>query len=398
MKTLLPISVTAGADATGRCADLIGRLAMSKGWRSVIAYGRRRPVTTSETIRIGNLADTAIHGVVSRMADAHGRVGRRATQHLIRQIEAINPDIIHLHNIHGYYLHYPTLFRWLRECGRPVVWTLHDTWPLTGHCAFPDAADCSRWRRGCGKCPLMRDYPKSWFVDASRANYADKMTAFSGVPNMVLVPVSQWLSDMVGHTPLAAYPRQVIHNGIDTSVFTPSLIAPEQPMVIAVAKKWEPRKGLDHFYALRRYLPDEWNMFAVGLSRHQLRHLPEGISAMTGCTPDMLASLLRISSVSVVPSLSDNYPTTIIESLAAGTPVASYDVGGCSEALSADTGRLAPVGDPAALAAAVIEASTLSRAACAATVATNNYTTAFTPYLHLYTRLLTPSVQSVGLY
>lgn len=384
MPTLLQISVTAGADSTGRCADLIGRVAQSHGWRSVIAYGRRKPVTTSETIRIGNVANVAFHGVVSRLADAHGRSGRHATEHFIARAEELNPDVIHLHNIHGYYLHYPTLFRWLRTCGRPIVWTMHDAWPFTGHCAFPDAVNCSRWRRGCGNCPMMRQYPASWFVDASRANFADKMTAFRDVPAMTLVPVSKWLEDMLPHSPLRDYQHQVIYNGIDTTLFTPSLTAPTRPTAVAFASPWAPRKGLEHFCALRGLLPDDWCLIAVGLSHHQLRHLPAGIEGLPKSDPATVAKLMREASVTVVPSLADNYPTVILESQACGTPVALFDTGGCAEAVTPLTGCVAPVGDTEALANAVMQAAKLNRADCANAAVQFDYNVALEDYIKLY--------------
>lgn len=388
MPTLLQISVTAGADSTGRCADLIGRIAMESGWRSVIAFGRRRPVTLSETIRIGHSADIAFHGMASRLADAHGRWGRRATQRFIADVEKLNPDIIHLHNIHGYYLHYPTLSDWLRRSGRPIVWTMHDTWAFTGHCAFPDAVDCTRWRRGCGNCPLTSQYPASWFIDASRANYADKMRSFSDIPNLTIVPVSHWLDNMLARTPLASYPRTVIHNGIDTSLYTPRTNAADaRPVAIALATPWAPRKGLDHFYALRNLLPPQWRLAAVGLSHHQLKHLPQGIEGLPKQNTAELSALLRQATVTAIPSLADNYPTVILESLASGTPVATYEVGGCTEAISPLTGCSAPRGDVEALAAAVIKASGLSRSDCAATSAATDYRTALKPYFALYGQL-----------
>ncbi len=142
MSRLLQINVTANWGSTGRIAEDIGRLAMRDGWESWVAYGRGTPVSESKLIRVGNDTDMRLHALQSRLFDNHGLASAKATRRFVNTVKEVAPDVVHLHNIHGYYLNYPILFEYLKEWGGPVIWTLHDCWPFTGHCAYYDFAGC----------------------------------------------------------------------------------------------------------------------------------------------------------------------------------------------------------------------------------------------------------------
>ena len=174
MPTLLQINVTANWGSTGKIAEDIGRIAIEAGWESWIAYGRGNPHSQSKLIRIGSDFDMNLHGLQTRLFDNHGLASNKATKHFIKQIKAINPDIIHLHNIHGYYINYEILFDYLKEWGGPVVWTLHDCWPFTGHCAYYEFSNCYRWKSRCYDCPQIKSYPASLCYDRSTKNFFDK--------------------------------------------------------------------------------------------------------------------------------------------------------------------------------------------------------------------------------
>jgi len=153
----------------------------------------------------------------SRIFDNHGLASRSATKQLLRRMTEIQPDIVHLHNIHGYYLNYPLLFDYIEKTNVPVVWTLHDCWPFTGHCAFFSACGCDRWKTGCHHCPQKGKYPASYLLDCSRRNYDLKKQTFSRLKNLHIVSVSHWLDDLAGQSFLQNHSHSVIHNGIDTT-------------------------------------------------------------------------------------------------------------------------------------------------------------------------------------
>lgn len=355
---LLQINVTANWGSTGKIAEDIGKIAIQQGWESWIAYGRGNPESASNLIRVGSDLDLKSHVIQTRLFDNHGLVSSSATRKFINQIREINPDIIHLHNIHGYFLNYPKLFSFLKEYGKPVVWTLHDCWPFTGHCAYYDFVKCGKWKNGCFNCPQLGSYPQSILLDRSEKNYRDKKKAFLGVENLTLVPVSNWLRCEVGQSFLKDYPVQTIHNGIDINVFKASKERVDSRKVfkiLGVASVWDRRKGLEEFIKLRSILPEEYEITLVGLSKKQIEQLPDGIGGITRTDSiEALVDLYSSADVFVNPTLEDNFPTTNLESLACGTPVITYDTGGSPEAVDSSCGIVVPYQDVQGLASAIV--------------------------------------------
>lgn len=356
MKTLLQINTNVGWNSTGRIAEDIGRMAIDHGWESYIAYGRNvngRPLSASRLVRVGNDRGVALHGLATRLFDRHGLDSHKATRNLIKRIEEINPDVIQLHNIHGYYLNYRDLFGYLARSGVPVVWTLHDCWPFTGHCAYFDMADCRRWLDGCARCPLKRVYPASWLADNSKNNYKLKKEAFTSLDNLHIVTVSHWLRSVVSRSFLGKYPSYVIYNGIEEPANIKERHYKEK-IVLGAASKWDSRKGLDTFEKLRANLPPEYRIVLIGLSQNQLLNLSPGIEGLPRINErGELNNWYNRASVFVNPSLSETLSITNLEAQACGTPVVSFDSGGMSETVSPSSGLLVKTGDIAGLADAV---------------------------------------------
>ena len=356
MKTLLQINTNVGWNSTGRIAEAIGRAAIDRGWDSYIAYGRNingAPSSASHLVRVGNDSDILYHGFITRMFDSHGLASKNATRNLIKRIEEINPDLIQLHNIHGYYLNFQELFSYLSRTGLPVVWTLHDCWPFTGHCAYFDMADCRKWQNECSKCPLRSMYPGSILVDNSRQNFKLKKAAFTSVDNLHIVAVSQWLKNVVQTSFLDKYPSYVIYNGIELPKESPKMVRKEK-LVLGAASKWDRRKGLDVFLKLRTKLSADYRMVLVGLSASQIRSLPNSIEGLPRINErGTLNDWYRRASVFVNPSMSETLSITNLEAQACGTPVVSFNSGGMSETISANSGLLVPPGDVNSLAKAV---------------------------------------------
>ena len=262
MKILLVNTVAQGGSIPSYMRAIADKAA-EFGHTVAVAKGRRGDMTGVMNISIGSRFDAVIHGIATRLFDRHGLSGRRATFAFIREIEAFAPDIIHLHNIHGYYLHYPTLFSWLATCGIPVLWSLHDSWAYTGHCASPAKKDiCLKWQTHCEYCPLLSNYPVS-FIDRSSQNFDDKQRSFTSVPTLRLLPVSDWLSDQLSKSFLNHIPRTTVRLDIDTNLFQPSA-EPMPNRVLGVANIWTDLKGLDFFRHLRQELPSDIEIRLVG--------------------------------------------------------------------------------------------------------------------------------------
>src|SRR5699024_8325988 len=220
---LLQINTTVNTTSTGRITEEIGQKAMEDGYESFIAYRKAGPEgSRSELIKSGNEIDKYWHGFKTRVFDLHGFGSKRATRELVREINDINPDVIGLHNLHGYYVNIEILFNYLKDVQKPVLWTFHDCWPFTGHCTYFESVNCERWKTGCHDCPLKKNYPASYFLDNSRWNYAKKKELFNGLKNLTIVTPSAWLKNYVTQSFLKDYPVKVIHNGIDIDIFTPN--------------------------------------------------------------------------------------------------------------------------------------------------------------------------------
>ena len=174
MPTLLQINVTANWGSTGKIAEAIGQSAMKRGWNSYIAYGRKMTTSKSNLVKVGSKMDNYIHFAYNYLLDMEGRSSDRATKALVRRITEIKPDVVQLHNIHDHFLNYAILFEYLNQTEIQVVWTFHDCWAFTGHCAHFSAAKCDRWKSGCGDCPQLKAYPKTYGADHTQRNYRQK--------------------------------------------------------------------------------------------------------------------------------------------------------------------------------------------------------------------------------
>ena len=352
MAVLLQINVTANWGSHGRIAENIGELAMEHGWESHIAYGRYANKSKSEIYKIGSAIDIYNHVLQTRVFDRHGLASKQATRRLMEYIDSVAPDIIHLHNIHGYYLNYPLLFEYLQKSEIPVVWTLHDCWAFTGHCAYFDYINCDRWKFHCHHCPALGRYPHSSLFDRSSDNFNDKCKWFTSLKNMTIVPVSDWLASKVRQSFLSRYPIQVIHNGVDTSTFNYQSVKKEdfgfqdKFIVLGVASVWDDRKGLADFLKLRNVLPEEYAIILIGLTNKQIKKLPQGILGISRTNRvKELAEYYSLADVYVNPTWEDNFPTTNLEAQACGTPVITYRTGGSIEAIYKGTGYIVEQGD-----------------------------------------------------
>jgi len=338
---ILMINVSCGSGSTGRiCTDIATELDR-KGHCVRIAYGRDDVPNQYKkyAVKIGNNFSVCMHGLRARIFDEMGYGSVKATKEFIGWIEDFNPDIIHLHNIHGYYINIKILFEYLRKANKKVIWTLHDCWCFTGHCAYFDYVQCDKWKSGCKKCSQRHEYPARWIFDRSKKNYELKKNLFTNIKDLTFVTPSYWLADLLKESFLSEYPVKVIHNGIDTSVFKPTqsdikekLGIKDKKIVLGVASVWDRRKGLDTFFELAKKIDDSYKIVLVGLNEKQIKNLPTNIIGIERTdSVDELVQLYSSADVFVNPTLEDNYPTTNLEAIACGTPVITFNTGGSGE-------------------------------------------------------------------
>ena len=344
MKVLF-INSVCGIGSTGRiCTDLAQEYE-AHGHEVKIAYGRNAFVPEKYqkyAVRIGTDFDVKWHGVMSRLFDAHGLASKSATKNFLKWAEEYKPDLLWLHNIHGYYINYELLFEWIKSHPEmEVKWTLHDCWTFTGHCSHFTFVKCYKWKTHCENCPQKKRYPTSLFLDRCSQNFERKKQAFTGVKNMTLITPSKWLADLVKQSFLKEYPVVVRYNTIDANVFkpTPSDFREKyglqnKKIVLGVASVWDERKGLDDFLWLADKLDDSYQIVLVGLSQKQLERLPKNVIGIASTnSPQELAEIYTAADVFVNPTYEDNYPTTNLEAQACGTPVITYRTGGSPESV-----------------------------------------------------------------
>ena len=360
--------------STGRIMKEIGEMAIAAGWESYIAYSRARdgvPQHTSQLVPVGDRLDLAVHAVATRLFDAHGLASHRATRELIRRIREIDPDVVHIHNVHGYFLNYPLLCDFLRQRGKPVIWTVHDCWLYTGHCYHYASAHCDKWRTGCGHCPQKRAFPSSWLLDRSARNWRLKKQAIGSLDQLTVVTVSDWMRREMASSFLADKPFRVIHNGIDLDVFRPEAAADaprtEGTLLLGVASIWLEEKGLGDFIALAGRLREDEHLMLVGrMTEEQRRRIPAGVQLIERTeNAGKLAALYAVATVLLNPTWQDNYPTVNLEAIACGTPVVTYRTGGSVEAVTEGTGFVVEQGDIDGLLLRARELASADRAATA---------------------------------
>lgn len=356
MPKLLQIAIESNKGSVGRIAEQIGETVIENGWSSYVTYARDSNPSTSEVIKIGSKWDVYLHGLETRIFDNHCFSSRSATKDFINTIKEIKPDIIHLHHLHGYFINIEILFQYLKESEIPVVWTFHDCWSFTGHCAHFDFVGCEKWKTQCHHCEQKNEYPKSLIFDRSRQNYIDKKRIFNSINNLTIVAVSNWLSGKVKESFLKDYPCEVIQNGIDLNTFSPkkSRAAIEELynvrgkfIILGVASTWDKKKGLEEFAKLSELIDNNlYTIILVGLSQKQIQKLPKSIIGIERTeNVGQLADLYSAADVFLNPTFEDTFPTTNLESMACGTPVITYRTGGSVESVNEKTGVVVDKGD-----------------------------------------------------
>lgn len=356
MPKLFQINVVANSGSTGKIAEQIGVLAENKGWDCYMAYGRWAYNSSLKLYKIGSKKDIYLHGLKSILFDKHALGSVGATLSLIDEINKVKPDIIHLHNIHGYYLNLPVLCDFLAEYKKPIVMTLHDCWTITGHCVHFQDIGCDKWKNGCHHCPNLKGYPKSLFIDNSRNNWIIKKESFQKILSLLtIVPVCNWLGDIVSQSYLKNASRKVIVNGIDLEVFKPysdmsslrkKYEVDNKYVLLAVSNGWNSTKGFEDILWLRNKLSDEFIFILVGVSPNQKKKLPKGIIGV--CRTENVSQLVELYSMADVflnPTYQDTLPTVSIEALSCGTPVIGYDTGGSADIIDETVGMLIERGD-----------------------------------------------------
>ena len=361
---ILQINTIAGSGSTGRIVIDILKTIQSHGDEGVIACAidETNEHDKPYIYKVGGQRNPRLaHALAARFTDRSGFYSKRATNELVEYIDKNHFDIIHLHNIHGYYINLPILFNYIRDKKIKVVWTLHDCWAFTGHCTHFDFSGCQKWKTQCQECPQRGRYPRSILLDSSKRNFIEKKLLYGNGLDLTIVTPSQWLADLCKQSFLGNYDVKVIRNGIDLEKFYPrdptefkrNIGLVNKKIVLAVCAGWSMRdiknnrKGMADILKLSEMLPEEYQIVMVGFPNEEdKKGLPAKILGVTKTKSiDELAQWYSAADVFINPTYEDNFPTTNLEALACGTPVITYETGGSPEAVRDKTGIIVEKGD-----------------------------------------------------
>lgn len=408
---IVQINTVCSTGSTGKIAADLYYIAQKAGNTPFIAYGRGTSPKEINSFKIGNSLDFVQHVLINFFLGKSGFGSKAVTRRFLKWLDEIKPDVLHLHNLHGFYIHVEMLFEYIKIHRIPAVWTLHDCWPLTGQCAHFDYAGCAKWQSACQKCPIYRSsYPYSLFRDNSRQNYELKKSAFTGVENMTIVTPSNWLADIVRKSFLKEYPVTIIPNGINLDIFKPaapqfantvfdianSTFVTVPKIILGVANVWTSRKGLDFFLRLSGLLDSSYHIVLIGVSQKQQKKLQKEYSGRITlltrtANQHELAEWYRRAHVYMNPTLEDNFPTTNLEAMACGTPVITFNTGGSPESITEKCGIIVEKGNINQLKEAILsldKKTEITSLACRERAMEFNREIRFKEYLKLYNNSL----------
>ncbi len=279
-----------------------------------------------------------------------------ATKKMLNEITRYNPQIVHLHNLHGDYVNIPLLFSYLSKHRIYTIWTLHDCWAFTGRCPHFQLTKCEKWKTGCKKCKYFKNnYPES-YIDRTRYLWKMKKKYFTALDNVIIVTPSDWLRKLVNDSYLNKYPIEVIYNGIDLNKFKPTYNSDiekninkgDRKIILGVSLGWKYSKGVDIFERLSQELDDKYLIVLVGMDKKQYQSMnfSSNVKVIDRTNNQQeLAAIYTMADVFVNPTREEVFGLVNVEALACGTPVVTFNTGGCPEIVDDNCGKVIEIDD-----------------------------------------------------
>ncbi len=348
---ILQINSVCGVGSTGKITVQISDYLNENKIENYIAYGVGKS-SRPNTFKIGNLLDARLHSLMSKKLCMQGYGSKINTLRLVSYIKGIEPDIVHLHNIHGQYLNFKILFSYLNKTNIKVVWTFHDCWPYTGKCTYYTEVGCYLWKNQCQKCPFLETYPAS-NRDRTKKNFTEKKEMFTGNSNLYIATVSKWLKDEVKQSYFKGKSVECIYNGINTEIFQyrenkikNKLGIFDKFMILGVASVWNSRKGLEGFLEIASRIDDDSVVVLIGITTEQKRLLPDNVIGVEKTNNQIeLAEFYSAADVFVNLSIEETFGLVVAEAMACGTPAVVYNSTACPEVPSDGSGFIVEPGN-----------------------------------------------------
>ncbi len=384
---VVQINITCGSGSTGKICLAVSELLNEKGVENYIFY-TQGDSDYPYGIKYADEKTLKIEALKSRVFGCYGFNSKGATKILISHLKDIQPDIVHLHNLHGHNCNLDMLFTYLKSKNIKIFWTFHDCWAFTGYCTHFDYVGCDKWQNYCNSCPQKGDY--SWFFDKSEHLFKKKKELFTGLDMTVITP-SQWLAGLVKKSFLSSCEVRVINNGIDLEVFravqsdfSKRYNLNGKKVILGVSYNWDKMKGIDIFERLADDLDDSYRVVLVGA---QYKGNNKIVVLDRTENQQELAEIYTAADVFVNPTRQENFPTVNLEALACGTPVVCFASGGTGETVDETCGIAMDRDDYEALREAVIrvcEERPFTREDCTKWASGFNKNDKFKEYVKLY--------------
>lgn len=344
MQKIMQINITCGRGSTGKLAQALYEASLQEGYSADFAYSAYTPALPA-AFPIENKLQNYLRRVLNRYFGRKQCHSNPGTRRLIRYIKQKKPDLIHLHNIQQNSVNYHKLLGFLKEVGIPVVYTLHDCWPITGGCFHFTMKACKQYQEGCTECSI-KVHPDD-ITCKSRDAYESKRNLIGGNDRLYPICVSNWLRDCARASYMGSmtYLPETIYNGINTELFCPKDsnnretfgIPKDAFVVLGVASFWNEGKGLSLFLELGERLPENAVIVLVGQGVENIQKENVICIARTE-NQEQLAMLYSTADVFVNGSIEETFGMTTAEALACGTPAVVFDSTACPEIVDADTG------------------------------------------------------------
>ena len=389
---VVQINAVSGTGSTGVIARHISDILNNHGIENYIFYAAGYD-SYEYAVKISDNFDMKIHALMSHLTGKQAYFSKHSTRKLIKRLDDIQPDIVHLHNLHNNYINLNMLLQYLADKDIKTVITLHDCWLFTGKCTHYAFQKCNRWQDGCGSCPSLRADNPSWFFDRTAKIWADKKKYFEKIKRLEIVGVSEWIAGEARKSFLTCGNITCIHNGINTAVFTPNgadlrdkFKLGDKFVVLGMANQWESAQNAGLLQYISKKLDKDCVMLLVdgkSVGMDNVINIPYQKS------PSELAEVYRTADVLVNVTHASSLPTVNMEAMACGTPVITYDVCGSTETIADNTGIVVSEGDKSALVDAVYKVKEKGKGmyseSCIRHIADNyKMYTQFEKYLSIY--------------
>lgn len=350
---ILQIDVNYGKSSTGKIVESIHKLNIEDGIESYVFYGRGKKRREKNIFKFGYDFETLLHALLTRLTGLTGFFSYFSTRRLIKAISRIKPNVIHIHELHAYFINIGTFMKFIKKNKFNTVWTFHCEFMYTGKCGH--SLECNKWMSECGKCPLKKEYPKSLFFDFTKFMFNYKKKLFDDFDNLVIVSPSLWLQNRVRKSFLSNKNVVLINNGINLKDFgykNPKELITKHKIenhnvVLAVAPNiMSKNKGGRFVLNLAKKMEAyPYKFIIIG------NELSDEITAsnviMLGkiYNKETLSMYYSLANYFVIFSERENFPTTCIESLVCGTPIIGFRSGGTVEVATDEYGYFVDYGD-----------------------------------------------------